>query len=422
MNLTDAKIKKLEPRSKPYREFDRDGLYLRVSAAGGKHWELRYRLAGDPHTASLGAYPYVGLAMAREKAKEAQQLIAQGIHPLRHKKAQEAAKKAAELNSFGAVTRAWIDANAKSWKPYTLAQVKSSMNRYVIENKELGALPIRQVTTKDLRLLLQSIAKRSTLGPGERKATGAVTVARNVRIWCGGVFRFAIERDLADTDPTYPLKNLTELRRPPESIKHNRKLSPAELRQLLSAIDGFTGTRMTGIAIELLMLFFVRTAELRKASWEEFDLDERMWRIPATRMKAKRAHTVPISGQAMALLKDLQGISGTSGRLFPNRRTEGAVMSATTINRALERMGFNGPGTVGLAAHGFRGTASTLLHEKNFDSKVIETQLAHIERDKTKESYNNAKYMPARAEMMQAWADYLDKLRVHGETKATVPQ
>jgi integrase len=418
--LTDSKIKALKPREKSYKVADGGGLYLLVTPTGGKLWRLKYRMDGRENVVSFGEHKDVGLAAVRIKAGEARALIAQGVHPIAHKKAQAAAKKAEELNSFGAVTQAWIEANAKSWKPYTLSQVRAFMGRYVIENKALADTPIRNVQTKDVRALLQSIAQRTTLSAGERKKGGAVTVARLVRSWCRAVFEYAIERDLAVSDPTYPLRNLTELKRPASSIKHNKKLSPKELKQLLVALDNFTGTRQTGIAIELLLLFFVRTGELRMARWEEFDLKKRQWRIPATRMKAGKPHLVPISNQALALLKEQQGISGTTGWVFPNQRRPEDCMSSTTINRALERMGFNGKNSIGLAAHGFRGTASTLLHELQWNTNVVETQLAHTPRNKVHAAYNAAQYIPERTEMMQFWADYLDSVR-KDEIQTTEP-
>jgi integrase len=408
--LTDAKVKALKPRDKPYRVTDAKSLRLNVSPAGGKHWQLKYRLDGHEHIASLGSYPVVGVGMARDKAEAARKLIANGIHPLAHKKAQAAAKKAEELNTLCAVVQSWIEANTKTWKPYTLSQVRASMDRYVIENKALASTPIRQIETKQIRGLLQSIAVRTALGPGERKMQ-AVTVARNVRSWLHAVFVYAIERDLADTDPTYPLRTLTELKRPASAIKQNKKLTPAELKQLLVAIDGFSGMRQTGIALELLLLFFVRTGELRRARWEEFDLGKRQWRIPASRMKAGKPHMVPISDQALALLVEQQTISGKKGWVFPNQRDPDTCMSATTVNRALERMGLNGANTMGLAAHGFRGTASTHLHELGWNTDVVETQLAHAPRNKVKASYNAAQYVLERTKMMQVWADYLDSTR-----------
>lgn len=415
--LTDSKIKALKPREKPYKTADGDGLYLLVTPTGGKLWRLKYRIDGRENIVSFGQYPDVGLAVARIKAAEARALTAQGIHPTAHKKAVEAAKKAEQINSFAAVTQAWIDANAKHWRPYTLSQVRATMGRYVIDKKTLGALPIRKVQTKDIRTLLQSAATRTALGPGERKKS-AVTVARNLRMWCRAVFEYAVERDLADTDPTYPLRNLTELKRPASSIKHNKKMTPAELRHFLEVLSAATCTRQTAIAIELLLLFFVRTGELRQARWEEFDFKLLQWRIPASRMKAGREHMVPISKQAMKLLLELQQISGTTGWVFPNQRKPDDCMSATTINRALERMGLNGKGTMGLAAHGFRGTASTHLHELGFKSDVVEKQLAHVPRNKVKAIYSSAQYVPERTEMMQKWADYLGSL----ETKEASDQ
>lgn len=408
--FTDSKIKALKPREKQYKTADGGGLYLLVTPTGGKHWRLKYRIGEDENIVSFGRYPDVGLAAARIRAGEARTLIAQGIHPTAHKKAVEAAKKAEQVNSFAAVTQAWIDANAKHWRPYTAAQAQATMARYVIDNKALGSLPIRKVQTKDIRTLLQAVAQRTELGPGERKKS-AVTVARNLRMWCRAVFEYAVERDLAETDPTYPLRNLTELKRPASSIKHNKKMTPVELRRFLEAQSAAKCTRQTAIAIELLLLFFVRTGELRQACWEEFDLKLLQWRIPASRMKAGREHMVPISKQAVKLLEEQQQVSGTKGWVFPNQRNPDGCMSPTTINRALERMGLNGKGTMGLAAHGFRGTASTHLHELGFNSDVVEKQLAHVPGNKVKAIYSDAQYVPERTEMMQKWADYLDSIK-----------
>jgi integrase len=413
--LTDSKIKALKPREKPYKATDGDGLRLHVYPTGSKLWQLKYHLNGDENTASFGAYPAVGLAHAREEAKAARALVARGIHPREERKRQEAERLAAQRNAFGVVATEWMDANKSTWAPYTYSQVKATIDRYVIANPRLSAMPVRDVQAKDIRELLQSVARRTSLGPGERKAEGAVTVARNLRSWCRNVFEFAMERDLTDRDPTSSLRNLTELRRPTGAIRHNKKLSPAELKEVLTGLAAFSGTRQVGIAIELLMLFFVRTAELRCARWEEFDLKAREWRIPAARMKASREHVVPIASQALSLLLEQQTISGKTGWVFPNQRTEGQCMSATTVNRALERMGFNGAGSMGLAAHGFRGTASTLLHEAGFNSDVVEMQLAHTPRNAVKAAYNAAEHIPKRVLMMQAWADYIDAVRANND-------
>ena len=418
--LTDSKIKSAKPRDKLYRLADANSLRLDITPAGGKYWRLKYRLDKKEQIATLGSYPQVGLAEARKLANDARELVSQGIHPLAVKKAQKAAKRAEQLNSFGAVVEAWITAKKKHWAPYTFKQVRFAMDRYILGNEALADKPIREVQSKDLRGVLQSIAERTELKVGERKKSGAVSVARNVRVWCHGVFLFAIEHDYADADPTAALRNLTELKKPAGSIKHNKKLTPAELKKVLAAMDSFTGTRQTAIAMALLQLFFVRTKELIEASWHEFDVAEKQWRIPAARMKAKKPHMVPISTQALALLKEQQLTSGTTGWVFPNQRQAELPMCNTTINRALERMGLNGPGTMGLAAHGFRGTASTLLHEMGFQTEVIEIQLAHTQRDAVKASYNEAQYVDKRTTMMQFWADYLDKLRTSKEENPPV--
>ncbi|OYT98000.1 MAG: integrase [Burkholderiales bacterium PBB1] len=418
--LTDSQIKAAKPSEKAYRLADANSLRLNITPAGGKHWQLKYRLNNREYTASLGSYPQVGLAKARKLADDARELVRQDIHPLAAKKAQKAAKQAEQLNSFGSVVEAWIGVKKKHWAPYTFKQVRFAMDRYILGNKELADKPIREVRSKDLRSVLQSIAERTELKAGERKKSGAVSVARNVRVWCHGVFVFAIEHDYADTDPTAAIRNLTELKKPAGSIKHNKKLTPAELKKVLAAMDSFSGTRQTAIAMALLQLFFVRTKELIEASWQEFDFAEKQWRIPATRMKAKKPHMVPISTQALALLQEQQLTSGKNGLVLPNRREPKRPMSNTTINRALERMGLNGPGTMGLSAHGFRGTASTLLHEMEFPTEVIEIQLAHTQRDAVKASYNEAQYVDKRTKMMQFWADYLDKVRTSKEENPPV--
>lgn len=409
--LTDSQIKGLKPKAKPFKTTDGQGLYLLVTPTGGKLWRYKYRIAGKENTASLGSYPEVGLADARKRLTEARALVAANVHPKAHWDEVAASELAAKANSFAAVAEAWLTANKSAWRPYTYSQARATVERYIVNNKALGSVPIRQVQTKDVRLLLQSIAQRTKLGPGERKAAGAVTVAGNLRRCCRAIFEFAIERDWAEADPTYPLRNLTELKRPLNSIKHNKKLTPSELKHVLHTLATAPCTRQTAIAIELLLLFFVRTGELRQAEWSEFDFENLQWRVPESRMKTGKPHMVPISKQALKLLLEQKQFSGGNGFVFPNRRKPNECMSATTINRVLERVGLNGEGTIGLSAHGFRGTASTHLHEMGFPSDVVEIQLAHAPSNKIKAVYSAAQHVPERTEMMQRWADYLDEMR-----------
>ncbi|MEQ1685298.1 MAG: tyrosine-type recombinase/integrase [Burkholderiaceae bacterium] len=408
--LTDSKVKAAKRMAKAYRLADARGLFLLVTPSGGKHWKLKYRLGGKEQRFAVGSYPEVGLAAARDRVTAARLLIADGLHPLAAQKRDQAKKLDQSLTTFGAVATAWIDANKEGWKPYYLSQVKRFLGRYVIETT-LADKPIREVTTKDIRQVLQSIAVRTKLAEGERKAGGSASIAINVRTWCRGIFVYALEREYVDADPTYALRNLTELKRSAASVKHGKALDPKQIRELLAALVHFRGARATSIALELLLLTFVRTGELRQARWEEIDLEACQWRIPASRMKAGKPHMVPLSKPAISLLKELQGITGTTGSLFPNSRRPAACMSATTINRALERLGFNGKGSIGFAAHGFRATASTRLHEAGFAGNVIELQLAHMERNKVKAAYNHFDYVPERTAMMEKWGEYLDTLR-----------
>ena len=236
-----------------------------------------------------------------------------------------------------------------------------------------------------------------------------------LRQWCSAVFRLAVVSGRVERNPVSDLKASDVIVRP--KVKNNRALNPSELKDLLNALKNFSGQRTTGIALDLLMLTFVRTIELRAATWDEFDFNQAIWTIPASRMKMKDAgdHVVPLSSQVVALLKELKEVTGVSKAgprwLFPNYRRVNECMTATTINRALERMGFNGKNSIGFSAHGFRGTASTLLHEMNYRPEVIEAQLAHKERNAVKAAYNKAQYIAERKKMMQHWADFVSALQ-----------
>jgi integrase len=224
-----------------------------------------------------------------------------------------------------------------------------------------------------------------------------------VRRWSSAIFRYAVATLRADGDPAAALKGAIHRAK----VEHHKPLSRSQIVEFTKTLDKYGGYRTTVIALRLMLLTFVRTVELRKAEWSEFDLENAEWRIPAERMKMREPHIVPLSNQAVALLQELQTYTGGRGLLFPNYRNPKECMTATTLNRALERMGFNGKGSIGFSAHGFRATASTLLNEMGYRSDVIERQLAHAERDKVRASYNHAEYMDERKVMMQEWADFL---------------
>jgi len=412
--LTHAAILGAKPKEKPYKLSDSQRLYVLVSVAGTKYWKWNFRLDGADRTYTLGTFPDVGLAEARERRIAAEKLVKAGIHPAAEEENQRQKAKAEQASTFWSVAEKWIAANKTNWSPAYATQVETYMRRYV-RDTEFGKRPIRQISTAEVYELIDSVAKRNGRKGAERKDKGAPSLAILLRQWCMAVFRLAMVSGLTHRNPVQDLKASDVIVRP--KVKNNRALTVTELKKLQVKLDAFSGQRTTGIAIELLMLTFVRTTELRAATWEEFDSENAIWTIPAARMKIKDNgdHKVPLSRQAVALLNELHNIVGTPTQgphwLFPNTRRNSECMTATTINRALERMGFSGKGTIGFSGHGFRGTASTLLHEMGFRPEIIEAQLAHKERNAVKAAYNKAQYMSDRVEMMQRWADFVSALR-----------
>lgn len=396
MPLTDAKIRNAKATDKPLKLTDGGGLYLEIRPTGAKLWRLRYRIGGKENVFAIGGYPEVGLADARNEREKAKPLIRQGIHPSHNRQAERLANNAANANTFEAVTREWIKKKASSWTPFYLRQVERTMEAEVFPF--VGKLPIRSVSAAHLLEILSRI-----------EARGAATVALLVRQWSSAVFRYAVATLRADVDPAAALKGAVH--RP--KVQHHKPLTREQIVEFSKALEQYGGYRATVIALRLMLLTFVRTVELRKAEWAEFDLDRAEWRIPAERMKMRELHIVPLSRQAVELLRELQTLSGGRRLLFPNLRRPNECMTATTLNRALERMGFNGKDSIGFSAHGFRATASTMLNEMGYRADVIERQLAHAERNKVRASYNQAEYLEERRQMMQAWADKIDSAIVN---------
>lgn len=399
MPLTDAKIRNTKPEAKPVKLVDGGGLYLEVRPSGAKLWRYRYRIAGKENVFAVGEYfndkrgGHVSLDEARSERDKARALVKQGIHPAHHRQAERLATHAENANTFEAVAREWIAKKKPGWTPYYLRQVERFMQADVFP--KIGKLPIRSVTAAHLLEIVKLIEGR-----------GAETVAVLVRQWASAIFRYAVATLRADSDPAAALKGA--IHRP--KVEHHKPMTRDQIGDFVKALDGYAGYRTTVIALRLMLLTFVRTVELRGAEWSEFDLDRAEWRIPAGRMKMRETHTVPLSWQAVELLRELRTYTGGRAFLFPNYRNPKTCMTGTTLNRALERMGFNGKDSIGFSAHGFRATASTILNETGFRSDVIERQLAHAERDKTRASYNQAEYMPERRAMMQQWADMVDSI------------
>lgn len=403
MPLTDAKIRNTKPEAKPVKLVDGGGLYLEVRPSGAKLWRYRYRIAGKENVFAAGEYfndkrgGHVSLDEARSERDKARALVKRGIHPAHHRQAERLATHAENANTFEAVALEWIAKKKPGWTPYYLRQVERFMQADVFP--KIGKLPIRSVTAAHLLEVVKLIEGR-----------GAETVAVLVRQWASAIFRYAVATLRADSDPAAALKGA--IHRP--KVEHHKPMTRDQIGDFVKALDGYAGYRTTVIALRLMLLTFVRTVELRGAEWSEFDLDRAEWRIPAERMKMREPHTVPLSWQAVELLRELHTYTGGRTFLFPNYRNPKGCMTATTLNRALERMGFNGKDSIGFSAHGFRATASTILNETGFRPDVIERQLAHAERDKTRASYNQAEYMPERVAMMQQWADMVDSIAAGG--------
>lgn len=413
-NLTHSTIQAAKAKDKPYKLSDSDRLYVLVTTKGKKYWKWNYRLDGKDSTYTFGTFPDIGLAEAREKRIDAEKKVKQGIHPADFDKDQILSSKLNKATTLWSVAEEWIENPTIKRSNYYLRQIRSCMQRY-IRDMPIGNRPIKEVTTQEMYNLISSIAIRTKRTGLERKTTGAPQVAINMRTWCNAVFRLAKVSGRLTQNPIADLKISDIISKP--TVKNNRALSKTELGKLLAALDEFTGRQKTKIAIELLMLTFVRTGELRCATWGEFDLENALWTIPSARMKIKTSgdHLVPLAPQTIALLKQLMKSTelpiSNSSLLFPNERNHLEPMTPTTINRALERMNFNGKGTIGFSAHGFRGTASTMLHELGSRSDVIELQLAHQERNSVKAAYNKAQYLAERKELMERWANHIDTLR-----------
>ena len=394
--LTDTKIRNAKPASKPYKLADGGGLYLEVRQTGARLWRYRYRIAGKENVFALGEYPAMSLADARSCLARVRDLVKQGIHPAHERNAARAQQIAENANTFKAVALEWVEENRKRWSASRLEQVQRYLPKDVFPF--IGNLPIGNVTSAQVLAVVRRVEQR-----------GSKSVAFVVRQLCGAVFRYAVATMRADSDPTGALRGA--IVRP--KTKHCVALSREQVGELVRALGGVGGHPATRLALRLMLLTFVRTSELLGARWEEFDLDAALWRIPAGRMKMGEEHVVPLSRQALAVLRELEDYTWGGDWLFPNVRTPGECMGRTTLNRALERMGFgkkaqNGKVGIGFSGHGFRATAATILYEAGFHADVIERQLAHAQRNQVRAAYDRSLFLNERAQMMQQWADMVD--------------
>jgi len=388
--LTDPRVKNAKPKERAYKLSDGAGMYLHVMPNGGRYWRLKYRFGGKEKTLALGVYPDVSLARARKKRQAARELLDDGKDPSLAKKEAKRQEIMRANNTFEGVAREWHEQQSHRWTERHANKVMSSLERNIFPS--LGTRPIADVEAPELLDLLRVIEHR-----------GALVTAHEVLQRCSAVFRYAIASCKASYNPAADLKDALK----PVKASHYASLSEEDLPEFLEKLDAYDGHKITKLAMRLLMLTFVRTVELRGAKWDEFDLEKKLWRIPADRMKMGVEHLVPLSDQAIDVLEELQPLTGHYGFVFPGRNNITKPMSENTVLYALYRMGYHGKAT----GHGFRSTASTILHEMQFPSDAIERQLAHGERDKVKAAYNKALYLDKRTEMMQAWAGYLDSVK-----------
>ncbi len=388
--LTDTQVRRAKPADKPYKLMDGRGLFCEVRPTGAKIWRYRYYIKSRSSHYTIGEYPAVTLADARGERDRLKQLARDGIDPNRHRERQALDAAGSAAQTFEVVAREYHAKKVDTWSDYYQSQWIKTMERDAFPL--LGGRPIRDIAPHEVLALVRSIENR-----------GALSVANLARMWVGQVCRYAIVTLRADIDPTAPIKGAVRKR----PVRHNPGVDADQIAQLCRDLDGFAGYRTTVIAAWLLLYCFPRTVEVRKATWDEIDFEGRQWVLKPERMKARRGHVVPLSDQVVDLLDELHQYTGGQRWLFPNLRRPTECMSATTINRALERMGWKGQ----LSGHGFRTTASTLLHSMGADTEIIERQLAHAEKNQTKAAYNHAEYLPERRQLLQTWADYIDHLR-----------
>jgi integrase len=391
MPLTDTLARNAKPAAKTVRMFDRDGLYLEVSPRGGKWWRLKYRFAGREKRVSLGVYPEVNLKKARARTIEARQLLEAGVDPSENRRAAKAAQIEGAANSFAVVTREWIDRQMKSWVKGHGERILTRFERDIFP--WIGARPIADLTAPELLTTVRRIEKR-----------GALETAHRALGNCGQVFRYAIATGRAKRDPTVDLRGAL----PPVRPTHFAAITePKRVGALMRAIEGYEGSLTVRCALRLAPLVFVRPGELRHAEWTAMDLEGGEWRYTVT--KTNTPHVVPLSSQAVAVLRELKPLTGRGRYVFSSARSSQRPMSDNAILAAMRRMGI---AKDEMSGHGFRAMARTILDEVlGFRPDFIEHQLAHAVRDPNGRAYNRTAHLAERRKMMQAWADYLDKLK-----------
>ncbi|HGV6941496.1 TPA: tyrosine-type recombinase/integrase [Escherichia coli] len=386
MPLNDMQIRRAKPEAKAYTLGDGQGLSLLVEPNGSKSWRFRYRYAGKPKMISLGVYPTITLAEARSRRDEARKIVAEGKNPSEVRKEQKLALRIQSENAFEKIAREWHQMKSAKWSAGYASDIIEAFQNDIFPY--VGARPVGEIKPLELLNVLRKIEKR-----------GALEKMRKVRQRCSEVFRYAIATGRAEFNPAADLSSALEIHK----SNHFPFLKSDDIPDFLRALDSYTGSRLVQIATKLLMVTGVRTIELRAALWQEFDLDNAIWEISAERMKMRRPHLVPLSTQALDLLNELKIITGNYRYVFPGRNDPNKPMSEASINQVIKRIGYGGKVT----GHGFRHTFSTILHEMGYDSYCIEMQLAHVDKNIIRGTYNHAQYIDKRRDIMQWYSDYM---------------
>ena len=389
MKLNARQVDAAKPREKAYKLADGAGLYLEVVPSGSRYWRMKYRFNGKEKRLAFGVYPAVSLAQARALRDEAKKKLAEGIDPSFAKKEEKLVRDVQLNNTFQAVALEWHGTKVSRWSEGYASDIIEAFNKDIFPY--IGQLPVNDIKP----LVLLNVLRRM-------ESRGATEKAKKVRQRCSEVFRYAIVTGRAEYNPA---ADLTSAMSGHES-KHYPFLTVEELPDFFKALTGYTGSPLVVLAARLLILTGVRTGELRGAFWSEFDLEKAVWEIPAERMKMKRPHLVPLSTQALEIVQQLKVISGQYPLVFPGRNDPRKTMSEASINQVFKRIGYTGKVT----GHGFRHTMSTILHEEGFNTAWIETQLAHVDKNAIRGTYNHALYLEGRREMMQWYADCIDNI------------
>lgn len=387
MRLNDSQIRAARATDRPVKLHDGGGLFLLVTPKGSRWWRFKYRIGGREKSLSLGVYPDVSLKIARDRRDAARRLVAAGSDPSLERQRE----KAADGDTLQFIYNEWAAKQEAKLATITMAKVRWLFS-FILPR--LGKRPIAKIMAADVLAVLREIEKR-----------GHIETAHRAKMKLGQLFRYAVATGRAPRDPTVDLRGALS----PIIVKNRAAITrPTEVGHLLVALDQYQGQPATLAALRLAPLLFVRPGELRAAEWREVDLDRAEWRISAERTKMREMHIVPLSWQALAILRDLEALTGGGRYVFPSLLGGHRPMSENTVNVALRRLGY---GADEMCGHGFRALASTLLNEQGFPPDVIERQLAHKERNKVRAAYDRSERLADRKAMMQSWADYLDSLR-----------